>query len=124
MEEERLLSNIRLNKKPLSECSLVLECNSGLYRLYMDKHGIGFFAVAVEFASATVEECSHWDRECVWVKTLLTVTACIDGIRHLYVNSDAGNKSGYIHYPNMEGMIQILSKLRELELEHCPECDR
>lgn len=124
MEDGTLFSEIKLNKKPLNECELVLECNETNYRLYVDrdvsKHL--FYALAVEFHSCVGEDT--WNCPQLTVDPLFNVTAYFDGVRHLEFNREAGDMAGYIYYPNIQGLVEMLQKVREVELECCRDCDK
>ena len=121
MSREVLFSEILLNKKPLSECELALECNRGNYRLYIDiepeyKH---FFAYAVQFASCSGDTESIWDCPILEVTPLFNVTAYFDGVRHLEFDRDDKDMPGYIYYPHMQCLIELMQKVREIELKVC-----
>jgi hypothetical protein len=124
MLEETFLRELRLNGKPLPECEMELESSRGNYRLYSDKGDRAFWTLAVEFYSASADFKNPWDDPDVMVAPLFNTTAYFDGVRHLEFNREAGDMAGYIYYPNMDGIISLLQKVRELELKICPNCDR
>ena len=119
-------SKINLNGKPLTECEMALECNHGDYRLYIDriKDGKGFYSIAVEFVSCDADAADIWLSNDLRVEPLFNSTAYYDGVRHLEFNREAGDMAGYIYYPNVQGLIDMLTKLREIEVEICTECDK
>lgn len=127
-EDGLLLRDILLHGKPLKDCELVFKCKNDNTRLYVirepDHHS--FYAHAVEFHSSSVldEEAIPWDHETMEVKTLFTVTAYFDGVRHLEFNRNGNNMDGYLYYPPMAELILMLQKIREIELEICWDADR
>ena len=120
-----IFDDLKLDGKPLSECEMVLECNSGMYRLYLTRlTGCGgFLAMAVEFNSCDAGCVNHWEATALEVNELFTVTAYFDGVRHLEFNRNEPDMEGYLYYTNMDGLIELLSKVREIEKELCRECD-
>lgn len=122
-DDSILLKDIRLNKVPLSECELSLEI--GNYRLYslIDRKSESFYCIAVKFESCTYTEGSVWDVGDITVTILFNVTAFFDGVRHLEFNRQNKEFAGYIHYPDMEALVSLLKKVREIELDVCYYCD-
>ena len=125
MEDGFIFKDLKLGNKPLIECEMILECNSGMYRLYLTRNTNfeGFYAMALEFNSGSADSENHWESEDLVVNELFTVTANFDGIRHLEFNRNEPEMEGYLYYTNMDGFIELLSKVRELEKEHCSSCD-
>ena len=124
MNDGTPFKNLKLNGKPLNECELALECNGTHYRLYIDRgeEGHVFYALAVEFVSSVSEDT--WTCPHLTVEPLFNVTAYFDGVRHLEFNREAGDMAGYIYYPNMQGLIELMQKVREVELEVCRDCEQ
>lgn len=121
--EGELFSDIRLNNKSLRECEIALECNDGLYRLYVNRFDGGFYAMAVEFVSSVADNDDMWDCDQLEVNQLLNLVALFDGVRHLEFNREAGDMAGYIYYPNINGLIEIFQKIREIEIQLCRDCE-
>jgi hypothetical protein len=123
MSETRLFRDLRLNGKPLNECELALEAAKSNYRLYVDKapDKHAFRAMAVEFNSCQ-SEGDIWQCQELEVTPLFNCTAYYDGVRHLEFNRDDKDFAGYIYYPNMQGLVDLMAKVREIELEICPCC--
>lgn len=121
MSREILFSELLLNKKPLKECDLALECNQGNYRLYVVKEPENkcFFAYAVAFARCSGDTESVWDCPVLEVTPLFNVTAYFDGVRHLEFDREDKDMPGYIYYPDMEYIIKLMQKIREIELSIC-----
>ena len=116
-----LFRDITLNKKPLNQCELIYECDAKNYRLYVDKdlqHN-SFYALALEFVCCSAESESVWDCPELEVSPLFNAIAYFDGVRHLEFNREAENLAGYIYYPNMQALIDMFQKVREIELEIC-----
>lgn len=124
MDTGTLFSELKLNDKPLCDCEMVLECNQTNYRLYIDKYPDEhvFYALAVEFVSCVSDD--KWNCPQLAVEPLFNVTAYSDGVRHLEFNREAGDMAGYIYYPNMQGLIEMFAKVREIELEICRDCEQ
>jgi hypothetical protein len=125
MSEELEFSSARLNKKPLTECELALECNRGNYRLYVDidQERSTFHALAIAFHGCT-SDGNVWDCPNLTIQPLFNLTAYFDGVRHLEFNRDAGDMAGYIYCPDMQGIIDMMTKVREIELDVCRDCNR
>jgi|JI9StandDraft_1071089.scaffolds.fasta_scaffold895158_1 hypothetical protein len=122
MESGKLFTEILLDNKPLSECELVYECNHRHYRLYVSRGDNCFYALAVEFHSCEADG-DIWECPALEVDPLFNVTAYFDGVRHLEFNRES-DMAGYIYYPNMQGIVELFTKIRELELEICRDCDK
>jgi hypothetical protein len=118
----QLFKNMKLNGKPLAECELALECNSRNYRLYVEREESGFHAMAVEFISGGGMDEDFWLSPNLEVDQLFQVIARFDGVRHLEFNRES-DMPGYIYYPNMEGIILMMQKVREIEKQCCKEYD-
>ena len=125
MSDERLFSELTLNGKPLSKCELALECNETYYRLYVDKEPKEniFYSLAVEFVNCSADFEDGWACPDLTVSPLFNTTAYFDGVRHLEFNRESKDMAGYIYYPNMQGLLALFSKVREIELEICRDCD-
>jgi hypothetical protein len=129
MDDGKAFEEIRLNGKPLSACELALDYPHSGYRLYVDRYEdvTGFEAIAVEFVSCRDDNLKaskdFWDCPCVMANPLFNLIAYFDGVRHLEFNREAGDMAGYIYYPNMEGIIALMRRVREIEKEVCRECD-
>ena len=119
-DQGHLFADLRLNGKPLNECELALECNQNNYRLYVDREDCCFYSLAVEFVSCAGSSSSNiWQCPELRVEPLFNTTAYHDGVRHLEFNREAGDMAGYIYYPDIQGIIDLFTKLREIEIEVC-----
>ena len=118
-----LFKDLTIKGNPIRECEIALECNNKNYRLYVAKYPEyqSFEAIAFEFVSSSTK--SFWDCENLAVNELMRVTAYHDGVRHLWVGSDEDDMGGYIYCPDMAALSEILTKIREIELEICTNCD-
>jgi hypothetical protein len=125
MDSGFTFKELSLDNNSLCNCEMVLECNSGMYRLYLLRFTdcAGFRAMAVSFNSCRVDNKNHWDAEDLIVDELFTVTAYFDGVRHLEFNRNDKDMEGYLYCTNMDGLISLLSKVREIEKEICRDCD-
>lgn len=108
-------SELRLNGKPLNCCEMAMESTSGEYRLYVDidQQNKTFYAVAVSFNSCT-SEGDVWGCTNLTVDVLFTLTALHDGVRHL-------DTPGYLYYPDMYGLIELLNKVADVEMKICKD---
>ena len=124
MDKDILLKDVLLNVTPVKDCDMVLECNHGLYRLYIYKETdpTCFYAVALEW-NGCESDGDIWACEQTTVTPLFNCVAYFDGVRHLEFNRESENLAGYIYYPNIEGICELFAKLREVEKEYCPNCD-
>lgn len=123
--EEKLFAEIRLQGKPLPECELVYQDKNDNLRLYVVRGEDSFWAHAVEFVSAPADGGENlWEREGLIVSTVFEVTAYFDGVRHLEFNRNGGDMDGYLYYPSMVGLIAMLQKVRDLELEICRDVEK
>ena len=122
MEGGILFSELKIRGTPLSDCERI--DFEGDYRLYIKRDNHGFDAMAVSFSS-----CSGDDDDDVWecselmVDVLLELTALFDGVRHVWFAPYDTTQKGYVNYPDMQGVINVMSKLRELEKELCWDCE-
>lgn len=121
-EGERFFHDLRLDGKKVSECELALECGEEMYRLYVrrDVKSSSFNAIALGHVSCVQE---HWVCQQAVVEVLFEITASCDGVRHMEINREEGDMAGYLYCPNIQGMIALLQKVREIELEVCHSCD-
>lgn len=116
-----MFKDLKLKDVFLKDIDPVLECNGGLYRLYVQKYTHGSFkAIALECVGG--DSAGPWADDAIEVEELFKVTALFDGVRHLEIKRSEEGHEGYIYYPNMEGLILMLSKVREIEVEHCRAC--
>lgn len=120
-----IFKDLKLGAKPLRGCEVAFECNNGMYRLYLDRltNAGGFRAMAVGFNSCDADCSNHWEASDLEVDDIFVVTAHFDGVKHLEFNRNEKDMEGYLYYPNMDGLIELLSKVRELEKELCRYCD-
>lgn len=118
-----LFKTLTINGTPLSECELMHKTVS--YRLYVDtnKELNSFNAMAIEFVSCSTTSPAIWDCPELRVDQLFRVTAYHDGVRHLEFNRES-DMPGYIYYPNMQDLISLFEKVREIELKICRDCDQ
>jgi hypothetical protein len=123
MSKEVLFKNIvvGLYNKPIKDCEIALKCSNGIYRLYVHKRPkeSNFYAEAVEFYSCTGESENKWDCPELKVIPLFNVTACFDGVKHLEFNREDPDTPGYIYYPDMDSLIELMIKVKEIEREIC-----
>jgi hypothetical protein len=130
MDEGKLFADIVLCGKKLSDCELVYKGEHDYTRLYVvkdpDKHS--FWAHAVEYHSCPypigeyVPE-SHWENKWLTVDTVFEVVAYYDGVRHLEFNRNGDDMDGYLYYPDLGELINMLTKIREIDLEVCLDLD-
>ena len=119
-KEEKLFKDISLDGKLLSEYEATFESECGNSRLYVSERDNGFMAHAVEFVCCTpMDNVSHWENKSLEVITIFEVTAYSDGVRHIEFNRNNGDMDGYLYYPDMDNLILMLQKIKELENELC-----
>lgn len=82
------------------------------YKARNDRNGFDFYVY--EFVSGIDGEIK-FDNECE-VDNICNGTAYFDGIRHIYFGDE-----GYINYPSMKSISNILNRLRGLEHSFCNE---
>ena len=126
--EDKIFKDIRLRNKPLNECELIFKSKTDDQRLYVVKDNRSFWCHAVEFHSCEMEpddleSDDLWENDNLIVNTIFEVTAYFDGVRHLEFNRGGHDSDGYLYYPNMPALIEMLQKVRELELEICSKDD-
>jgi len=84
--------------------------------------GLGFDFYAVEnIGGYCTDEYKKdkWSINSCFIQCLFTGIARFDGIRHLYMGDDVTNNFGYHYYANIEGNIETLRVIRELEKKYC-----
>ena len=79
----------------------------------------GFHLVCLKWVSNSVED--EGKQELYEYEKFLSVWAAFDGIRHLNFCED---DDGYLHYPNLPEIVGLLNRIREIELAHCPDCEK
>lgn len=47
--------------------------------------------------------------------------ACFDGVRHMWLATEQEEIFGYINYPFLEDLIEILTEIRNLEITFCSD---
>ena len=120
-DSTKKFTQLNMRGVPLSQCEIIPLPNdtNDIYRLYVlkDEHD-GFEAMAVRVVSCSNNYDSVWDCPELQVEIVFNVSAFYDGIRHLYVNP-SNDSDGYLYYPNVKTLAEILTKLNELEIEIC-----
>ena len=79
--------------------------------------GHGFKFVVIEWVANPCNE-ELWDNN-TEVQFLFNGIAMFDGIRHMWLNTDQDEIFGYVNYPNLDQLIEILREIRKLELMYC-----
>ena len=86
----------------------------GFYALYVLEGDRCFNAVCVEFVSCSTGD--NWENyKDLKASRVFECDAYSDGVRH--TNFGCGN--GYVYYLDSKIMIEVFSKIRELELKLC-----
>lgn len=98
----------------------------GDYRIYFEPYlddenekGSGFKFVVIEWIS-NPSDSEIWDDD-TEVEFLFNGIAYFDGVRHMYLGTSQNEIFGYVNYPNIEHLIEILKEIRKLEIEYCRE---
>ena len=109
-----LFSEVKLDDSRLTFCALSYKDSYDNYRLYSKATSGGFEFVLLKFNS-----CPYTKDKDLWsVQTecsiLLKGCALYDGVRHL---TFADN--GYINYPDLQELSEVLKALKDLEKEYC-----
>lgn len=81
------------------------------------KRGHGFKFAAIEWVSNPCDEELWGDN--TGIQFLFNGYAMFDGVRHMWLNTDQDEIFGYVNYPNIEQLVEILTEIRKLELEFC-----
>lgn len=63
-----------------------------------------------------------WDSPGVTVQNVFSGIAFFDGLRH--VNFGIADMGGYLNYPDVVSVIKMMTRLAELEKEHCWACEQ
>ncbi len=112
-----------ITDKLLKDCDLVYQGQHDNLRLYIDKQGDGFQAMAVELNSHD-SDAVLWHSDSFFVDVVFTLSSCFDGARHLQVARDDDGIGGYLYCPNMKDLAAMFNILRELELKLCDQADK
>ena len=120
MNEGKLFSELELNNKPLRSMEATLH-PSPHYKLYVDIEDNSFYAVAIRFNSC-VNDGDIWECPELRVDNIFEVTAYFDGVRHLEFNRHEKDLEGYIYYPDIQAIIDMLNEVRKIELQVCRMC--
>jgi len=114
-DEGILFGEMMIQGKRLKDCQPELEVKNGHCRLYVNRKEVGFNAIAIEIITCS-DGNDMWNCPELRVEKLFEATAYADGVRHLIFH---GEMDGYFNYPNMPGLIEILQKVREIEVDMC-----
>ncbi len=92
-----------------------IDCYDSCNRDCDKKHGFDFH---------TVLWCGNNTEHPMWgshtyVESLYHGAAYFDGLRHVYLGSEATKNYGYINYPNANYHIEIWNQLKFLEDKYC-----
>lgn len=97
---------------PVGGC---LDANTRLYVLRDPKIEKAGKFVAVQFVLAeNMADQSVWDDADVYVSVLCEGWACFDGVRHLYWTPDSDCKPGYIYYPDLYAIAELMRLLEQV----------
>ena len=122
MSYKCLFSALRMNGKSLGDCAMASECSDGNYRLYidMDVEQKRFSCMAVSFVCADLDDV--WACPALEVELLFSVEGYFDGVRHMAFAADPSATSeddGYMHYPDIFGILCLLNEVKSIESEIC-----
>lgn len=84
----------------------------------------GFIFNAIENVGGTCTkeyEEDHWFAGDCFARCLYEGTAHWDGIRHLYMGSEATDNLGYHYCADIQEHIKTLEAILKLEKQYCPE---
>jgi len=95
-------------------------------RIYYKPMEDGYMFYVLDFASCSSQpaDASVYDAPDCEVVIMFAGYGFFDGVRHLYCHKDGDGFDGYIYYPKVEAMVEIFSRLRELELKYCWDADK
>ncbi len=122
-EDGVLFSELKLGGTPLLEDWLAIDLKDSRLYARVSPGEKSFLAVAVKFISC-VSDGDIWECPKLRVEQIFQVTAYFDGVRHLEFNRGSEDQAGYLYYPDMEGLILMLSAVRNLEETFCPDCEK
>lgn len=96
-----------------------IDIDNSMIRLYYELDGHhGFYFCALEMVSFIPDK--DWDPETTGVNMICNGNALFDGVRHIFFGEYAETGcTGYIYYPNLEGIANVLIELDKLEKLHC-----
>lgn len=122
------IERIKIDDVPILECELVYKDSQDNVRMYIKRlgPGHGFKATALEFVSCIYGQGSHWERPDLTVEIIVEVIAYFDGLRHLHFGGngpESDDFNGYLYYPSSKSLVEVMTKLRELEQECCSMVD-
>lgn len=79
---------------------------------------LGFYFSSCEICGGYEE----YDKEEYLVEPLFSGVAYFDGIRHLFLgDQNQYDNFGYLNYPKVQNLINILSALKDLEKKYCSD---
>lgn len=121
-EDVKLLQDIMVGQYSIPECALIYSGQHDNNRLYVhvNEADMIFHAVALEFVSCDSED-TMWKTGTMEVRILFHAKCLYDGIRHLEFNRLGTSYDGYLYYPPMGDLVQMLSIIREIEVKMCGE---
>ena len=116
MEDYKLLVNLPFYKWDF------IEAKEGSARVYYKPNeysGNGFQFYILE---CVAYQSKAWD-ESALVEFMFHGTSFYDGVRHLYTGHDLTKNEGYLYYPDLELIIEVLQILSTLEDKLCSDYD-
>lgn len=93
-----------------------IDNHTRLYYKVRGENRNGFDALVIEFESCTSDTDDIWSCPGLTVLGMFSVIAYFDGVRHMYME--------YLYYPDMRVLTKIMEKIRELEVDHCWDCEQ
>lgn len=122
MKDGELFSEVELCGTKVVDCELVYESKDKNYRLYRRLDGHSFLFKAVLFSSSSGLCDDYWLDKSLMVETIFQSIGYYDGVRHLEFNRTGGDSDGYLYYPDMDDLIEMLSIVRETAIDFCRNC--
>ena len=129
-KEDKKFIDLVVGDSKLSDIEPIYSDEYDYIRLYFAETVCGFDAHAVDFISCDNnghddDDGHQWNHNNTIVNTIFEVTAHSDGdgVRHLEFNRNGGNQDGYLYYPKMQCLIDMLQMVRDLELKLCADCN-
>jgi hypothetical protein len=102
-------------ESPMDWCRLYYKPNEGEF------NGFKFYAIEIVSIDCTNDGDHAWKPELTAIEILFSGIAYWDGVRHLYMGSEATDNYGYLYYPDIDVSIEIMKALRELSNKYCRE---
>lgn len=121
MEDLTKFGDVKLqNGFPIHRCKDVWIDGTDTRLFYQphEEEGMGFHFCAVSWVQGIAID-KPWDKDTTRVEVVCEGVAHWDNVRHLYFGSDQTDNYGYIYFPDLHMIAEVLQQISLLEDKYC-----